>query len=226
MGRRNRDYGYLFLVSLFLMIYGALLPRILYLLLLSGAIVLILTILYYNRPVNLSGDPDIRMPEFRFRQTWFFFVCHLLWRSSFSSWFSACFRPLPTKTKGAFEVSFLTDKDAFTPPSMQKWLRGDNVKLDAKAPVYIRHSTKPDTLDTSGKPMNVKNSKTPSKAEGNGSGGAQGEDLVFSVKMPLKLYHLAQLYDRYNGTSWTVSPAAEKRIAPQISAPAPSSAVP
>ena len=223
MGRRNRDYGYLFLVSLFLMIYGALLPRILYLLLLSGAIVLILTILYYNRPVNLSGDPDIRMPEFRFRQTWFFFVCHLLLAILVFFVVFSLLPTLPTKTKGAFEVSFLTDKDAFTPPSMQKWLRGDNVKLDAKAPVYIRHSTKPDTLDTSGKPMNVKNSKTPSKAEGNGSGGAQGEDLVFSVKMPLKLYHLAQLYDRYNGTSWTVSPQLKngslRKFPPQLRLP-------
>ena len=206
MGRRNRDYGYLFLISMFLMIYGALLPRILYLLLLSAAIVLILAILYYKRPVNLSGDPDIRMPEFRFSQTWFFFFGHLFLAVILFFLVFSLIPTRPTKTKGAFEVSFLTDKDAFTPPSMQKWLRGDNIKLDKKAPVYIRHSSKPDTLDNSGKPMNVKNAKAPSKTEGNGSGSAQGEDLVFSVKSPLKLYHLAQLYDVYNGVSWSVSP--------------------
>ena len=205
MGRRNRDYGYLFLISLFLMIYGALLPRILYLLLLSGAVVLILAILYCKRPVNLSGDPDIRMPEFRFRQTWFFYLCHL---SLAAVLFFAVFSLIPTRptrTKGAFEVSFLTDKDAFTPPSMQKWLRGDNIKMDPKAPVYIRHSTKPDTLDNSGKPMNVTNSKSSAKTEGDGSESTQGENLVFSVKMPLKLYHLVQLYDVYSGTAWSVS---------------------
>ena len=206
MGRRNRDYGYLFLVSLFLMIYGALLPRILYLILLSGAIVLILAILYYKRPVNLSGDPDIRMPEFRFRQTWFFFFCHLFLAVVLFFVVFSLIPTRPTKTKGAFEVSFLTDKDAFTPPSMQKWLRGDNIKIDPKAPLYIRHSTKPDTLENSGKPMNITNSKSPAKAEGNGSGSTQGEDLLFSVKMPLKLYHLVQLYDVYNGSSWSVSP--------------------
>ncbi len=216
MGRRNRDYGYLFLVSLFLMIYGALLPRILYLLLLSGAIVLILAILYYKRPVNLSGDPDIRMPEFRFRQTWFFFLCHLLLAVVLFFAVFSLIPTLPTKTKGAFEVSFLTDKDAFTPPSMQKWLRGDNIKIDSKAPIYIRHSSKPDTLDNSGKPMNITNSKSSAKTEGNGSGSTQGEDLLFSVKMPLKLYHLVQLYDVYNGTSWNISPQLKNGVLRKI----------
>ncbi len=224
MGRRNRDYGYLFLISLFLMIYGALLPRILYLLLLGGAIVLILAILYYKRPVNLSGDPDIKMPEFRFRQTWFFFLCHILMALILFFLVFSLIPTRPTRTKGAFEVSFLTDKDAFTPPSMQKWLRGDNIKIDSKAPIFIRHSSKPDTLDNSGKPMNVTNSNAPAQAQGNGSGSTQGEDLVFSVKMPVKLYHLVQLYDIYNGTSWTLSPqlknGSQRRLPKQLRLPA------
>lgn len=224
MGRRNRDYGYLFLISLFLMIYGALLPRILYLLLLGGAIVLLLAILYYKRPVNLSGDPDIKMPEFRFRQTWFFFLCHILMALILFFLVFSLIPTRPTRTKGAFEVSFLTDKDAFTPPSMQKWLRGDNIKIDSKAPIFIRHSSKPDTLDNSGKPMNVTNSNAPAQAQGNGSGSTQGEDLVFSVKMPVKLYHLVQLYDIYNGTSWTLSPqlknGSQRRLPKQLRLPA------
>lgn len=224
MGRRNRDYGYLFLISLFLMIYGALLPRILYLLLLGGAIVLILAILYYKRPVNLSGDPDIKMPEFRFRQTWFFFLCHILMALILFFLVFSLIPTRPTRTKGAFEVSFLTDKDAFTPPSMQKWLRGDNIKIDSKAPIFIRHSSKPDTLDNSGKPMNVTNSNAPAQAQGNGSGSTQGEDLVFSVKMPVKLYHLVQLYDIYNATSWTLSPqlknGSQRRLPKQLRLPA------
>lgn len=224
MGRRNRDYGYLFLISLFLMIYGALLPRILYLLLLGGAIVLILAILYYKRPVNLSSDPDIKMPEFRFRQTWFFFLCHILMALILFFLVFSLIPTRPTRTKGAFEVSFLTDKDAFTPPSMQKWLRGDNIKIDSKAPIFIRHSSKPDTLDNSGKPMNVTNSNAPAQAQGNGSGSTQGEDLVFSVKMPVKLYHLVQLYDIYNGTSWTLSPqlknGSQRRLPKQLRLPA------
>jgi len=206
MGRRKRDYGYLFLVCMFLLIYAALLPRILFLLLFAAAVVLTLLILYFNRPINLAGDPELKMPPVKVFRTLPFILFHLGLATLFFFLIFSLLPLRPTRTKGALEVSFLTDKDSFMPQDMQTWLRGDTVKADPHAKRFIRKSNKPDSLGSTGTPINIPNSKTTAKAEGSGSGSpAQGKDLVFSVKSPVKLYHLAQLYDVYDGVAWTIS---------------------
>lgn len=208
MGRRSRDYGYLFLMSTFLLIYGALLPRLLFLYLFAAAIVCILAIFYYNRPLNLAGDPEIRHPKLRPAGTWFYFLIHAVLTLIFFMCVFMLLPKLPTRTQGAFEVSFFTDKDSLAPVSMQKWLHNEKkeLKMSPKAPLLIK-TGKPTTLSSSGTPLKVKNAPpTESKIEGSGSGAAQGEDLLFTVKAPIKLYHLARVYNDYDGSTWRLSP--------------------
>lgn len=208
MGRRSRDYGYLFLMSTFLLIYGALLPRLLFLYLFLGAVFCILAIFYYNRPLNLASDPEIRHPELRPAGTWGYFLIHVLLTLVFFLGVFLFLPKLPTRTKGAFEVSFFTDKESLAPVSMQKWLHSEKkeLKMSPKAPLVIR-TGRPNTLSSSGTPLKTKNAPpVKTRAEGNGSGSAQGEDLLFTVKSPVKLYHLVRVYSDYDGTTWRLSP--------------------
>ena len=189
MGRRSRDYGYLFLMSTFLLIYGALLPRLLFLYLFLGAVFCILAIFYYNRPLNLASDPEIRHPELRPAGTWGYFLIHVLLTLVFFLGVFLFLPKLPTRTKGAFEVSFFTDKESLAPVSMQKWLHSEKkeLKMSPKAPLVIR-TGRPNTLSSSGTPLKTKNAPpVKTRAEGNGSGSAQGEDLLFTVKSPVTL---------------------------------------
>lgn len=208
MGRRSRDYGYLFLMSMFLLIYGALLPRLLFLYLFAGAVVCILAIFYYNRPLNLAGDPEIRHPPLRPAGTWYYFGIHAVLTLVFFVGIFMLLPKLPTRTEGAFEVSFFTDKDSMLPIPMQKWLHNEKkeLKMNPQAPLQIR-TGKPNTLSTSGSPVKVKNAPAAAtKAEGDGGGAAQGEDLLFTVKSPVKLYHVARIYNEYDGSVWRISP--------------------
>ena len=208
MGRRSRDYGYLFLMSMFLLIYGALLPRLLFLYLFAGAVVCILAIFYYNRPLNLAGDPEIRHPPLRPGGTWYYFGIHAVLTLVFFVGIFMLLPKLPTRTEGAFEVSFFTDKDSMLPIPMQKWLHNEKkeLKMNPQAPLQIR-TGKPNTLSTSGSPVKVKNAPAAAtKAEGDGGGAAQGEDLLFTVKSPVKLYHVARIYNEYDGSVWRISP--------------------
>lgn len=208
MGRRSRDYGYLFLMSMFLLIYGALLPRLLFLYLFAGAVVCILAIFYYNRPLNLAGDPEIRHPPLRPAGTWYYFGIHAVLTLVFFVGIFMLLPKLPTRTEGAFEVSFFTDKDSMLPIPMQKWLHNEKkeLKMNPQAPLQIK-TGKPNTLSTSGSPVKVKNASTAAaKAEGDGGGAAQGEDLLFTVKSPVKLYHVARIYNEYDGSVWRISP--------------------
>ena len=214
MGRRSRDYGYLFLMSTFLLIYGALLPRLLFLYLFLGAVFCILAIFYYNRPLNLASDPEIRHPELRPAGTWGYFLIHVLLTLVFFLGVFLFLPKLPTRTKGAFEVSFFTDKESLAPVSMQKWLHSEKkeLKMSPKAPLVIR-TGRPNTLSSSGTPLKTKNAPpVKTRAEGNGSGSAQGEDLLFTVKSPVKLYHLARVYSDYDGTTWRLSPFLNRGV--------------
>ena len=119
---------------------------------------------------------------------------------------------LPTRTKGAFEVSFFTDKESLAPVSMQKWLHSEKkeLKMSPKAPLVIR-TGRPNTLSSSGTPLKTKNAPpVKTRADGDGSGSAQGEDLLFTVKSPVKLYHLARVYSDYDGTAWRLSPSLNR----------------
>ncbi len=203
MCRKSSDYGYLFLISIFFFVYGALLSRVMFLFTFGIGIFFVLMLLYCNRTVNLSGDSDLKIPNARLKRTWFYFVIHFLLTALFF-WYLFALMPMrESKTNGLFEVSFATEKDSMLNPDLQAWLNPKKMKKGADGPAVLSGNS-PDVMTNSGTPMNIPNAKNKSNLQGNGGAG-QGEDLVFRLKSPLKLYHLAQLYDAYDGHVWTVT---------------------
>lgn len=206
MGRRARDCAFLFVISAFLLLYGALLPRVFFLGLFAGAAVCILMLFYAGRSVSLSGDASIKPAEQRLKRTWIFYVIHMLLALFSAAVVFLLLPKLPNSTEGAFEVSFFTDKDSFVPLSMQKWLHNERketkFKEDAK---IINNNFEPKSVSSeSGTPMEIKNTfSTNSNTNGGGAAAMQGKDLLFTVKTPLKLYHIARIYNQYDGTAWT-----------------------
>ena len=107
-----------------------------------------------------------------------------------------------------FEVSFLTERDSALPPDAHRWMKNESVKQSPKGQQLIQ-TGKPDTIENKGTPVQLKDSKQKADADGNG-GGQQGQDLLFYARSPLKLYHLVQLYDEYDGEKWNSTPRLKK----------------
>ena len=204
MNGQRRDLGYLFFISMFLFIYGALILRMLYLWLLPPYILLLLILLYANRPDSLAGGRRVAgKRHYSLLRSWPYYLLNLLLGTGLF-WYLFGIMPLTDNDiPGIFEVSFFTERDSALPPEFQAWMYGGKVKQTPAAKRIIR-SGKPDTVDTRGTPIRTENKESKSNTEGNG-GASQGKDLLFYVKSPLKLYHLAQLYDAYDGEKWTAS---------------------
>lgn len=210
MNGQRRDRSYLLFISIFLIIYGALIPRMLYLWLLVPYFILLLVLLYANRPESLAGGRITGKRAGSLRRSWVYYLLSLL-LGLMVFWYLFGIMPLTNNDiPGMFEVSFLTEKDSALPPALQDWMHNDKVKQSAAGRRIIRNG-KPDTIESSGTPIQVRNQKGETKAEGDGGGSSQGKDLLFYAKSPLKLYHLAQLYDVYDGEQWTTS-ARLKRV--------------
>ena len=60
-GGKHRDYFYLFFISIFLLIYGALIPRMTHLYLTAAATIVLLVIGLFFRSDTLAGKPPFRM---------------------------------------------------------------------------------------------------------------------------------------------------------------------
>ncbi len=204
MNGQRRDLGYLFFISMFLFIYGALIPRMLYLWLLTPYFLVLILLLYANRPVSLAGGRRVAgKRRYSLLRSWPYYLLNLLLGVAFF-WYLFGIMPLTDNDiPGIFEVSFLTERDSALPPEFQQWLYGNKVKPSPSGKRIVR-SGKPDTVGSQGTPIRMKNQTSQSRAEGDG-GASQGKDLLFYVKSPLKLYHLAQLYDVYDGEKWTTS---------------------
>ena len=204
MNGQRRDRSYLLFISIFLIIYGALIPRMLYLWLLFPYFILLLVLLYVNRPESLAGRQVTGKRAGSLRRSWPYYLLSLL-LGLMVFWYLFGIMPLTNNDiPGMFEVSFLTEKDSALPPALQEWMHNDKVKQSAAGQKIIRNG-KPDTVESSGTPIRLRNPKGETKAEGDGGGSSQGKDLLFYAKSPLKLYHLAQLYDVYDGEQWTTS---------------------
>ena len=71
---KSKGYFYLLFIDILLLLYGALLPRVLSLYLTIGAFFVLLIILFRNRIGFLSGDMLLLPPPRSFRRTWHFFL--------------------------------------------------------------------------------------------------------------------------------------------------------
>lgn len=204
MAQNARDYGYLFAISMILLAYGALLPRTVYLWCLGVAFGSMLILLYSNRLQQLSANPRLPNPRRILRRNWHILALHLGLVAGCFALIFPLFPTDPSGSKGIFAVAFNTDKSSMLPANLQQWFQSEKVKQEQGGIRIIRNGT-PDTLEAGGTPMKIKG-KQPDSSSQDGSGSAPpGRDLVLRVKSPLKLYHLAQLYDEYDGTRWLAS---------------------
>ncbi|MBR2905260.1 MAG: hypothetical protein IKC08_05110, partial [Lentisphaeria bacterium] len=205
----KKDYHYLFFNSLFLLIYGGLVPRNLMLYLIPASFFLLLVILLWEREESIAGEGEIVFQKYQspvrgiFR-TWHIRFLHTLLAIPVFLYVFSLIPLYETGNEGFFEVSFMTERTSMLPPDLQKWLNRD--KKFAKSPDGEK-SIKGDTPDAHGK--EGPKTETPAKqgsVDGNGKGGGTpGKDLLFTVTLPVKLYHLGALYDVYDGIKWSSS---------------------
>ena len=205
----SRGYFYLLFIDIIMLLYAALLPRLLSLYLSIGAFITILIILFRNRTGFLSGDMLLRTPGKSFIRTWHF---HFLWLLIAGVIFHFIFGLIPLRDnafEGFVPVSFDTRRESFASPELRQWLNsGKNIKNGPDGKETSENAEGENLLlskDGSGKTLQLQNPPANIQVIPGNGGTAMGKDLVFRVKSPLKLYHLARLYDHYNGTEWRVS---------------------
>ena len=205
----KKDYRYLFFNSLFLLIYGGLVPRKLMLYIIPAACFLLLVILLWEREESIAGEGEIVFQKYQspvrgiFR-TWHIRFFHILLALPVFLYIFSLIPLYETGSEGFFEVSFMTERTSMLPPDLQKWLNRN--KKFAKSPDG-ETTIKSDTPDTHGKEGPRTDTPTQKGAvDGNGKGGGTpGKDLLFTAVLPVKLYHLGALYDVYDGTKWSSS---------------------
>ncbi len=200
--QRREDYDYLLLVSMFLLIYGALLPRTIFIAIFFIALMLAMAILYSTRTRSLSGQPGIPPPKGVLKRNWPHILIHII-ISGMVFWFVFSIFPVEGKQgAGLFEVSFGTDNESDM-PEFTLWFKPEKVKKSDKGKIEVQTGA-PTSIGKTGAPMTIKNSESMSSS-GNGGASPPGKDMIFKVKSAAKLYWLAQLYDDYDGVEWTIS---------------------
>ncbi len=209
MAQRVRDYGYVFAISILLLVYGALLPRTIYLWCLGIGAGLVLFLLYNNRLRQLGRAPALENPRRIVRRNWHIIGIHLGLSFCFFLLIFQLFPTTPSETKGIFSVSFSHEKESMLPQDLRHWFESEKA-LKRSGGEHIVRSRRPDSIGMDGLSIALKGEQPDRAADGGGGSAPPGENLVFRVKSPLKLYHLAQLYDAYDGSGWRVSPELRK----------------
>lgn len=199
--QRREDYDYLLLIGLFLLLYGALLPRPAYLISIVIGGVLGLFLMYSSRGKALSGNATTGRAKGVFKRNFMHIIMHL-GLVCFIFWYLFSIMPRSNDVgEGLIEVSFDTDRD-FMHKSMTSWFKPKKYKKSSKGQYQV-NTGKPNTLGNKGVKVAVKNANAMSSS-GQG-GGPPGKEIIFRAKSPVKLYWLIQLFDQYDGTTWKAS---------------------
>ena len=212
-----KDCDYLFFISCFLMIYAGLIPRRILLYLVPASALVLIAISISERGKNLAGIKKLIRPAgfspFRNAlRSWHLLILQLLIALPVFA-LILTFIPLhETTDNGYFEVSFATFRRSAMPPDLRKWLKQDRKTGEDPAGDLSIPGNEPDVQSKDGQKADIPDAA--GELDGNGRGAPPGKDLVFTVDMPVKLYHLASLYDMYDGRKWQLSrPLAEhKRV--------------
>ena len=194
---RVRDYGYMLLISVLLLLYGALLPRTVYLYIIPIAFVMAMLMLYGSRINGLCGDHTLKTAVFRF--SWGKIILHLFMVCLFWVYFYTIMPRQEHEGKGLFVTSFKNPNSSYIQPQVNNWFKTDKVKK-GEGGIQVP-GKKPDSAGKSG-PKTPAKSKQGMRSSGGGGASPPGKDLVFLVKSPVKLYWLGQLYDYYDGDTW------------------------
>jgi transglutaminase-like putative cysteine protease len=216
LAQRRNDYDYLLFISIFLFLYGALLPRKIFIVAFSGASILCALLLYSTRLKSISRQLDLKNPSRILSRSWPQYVVHI--GLTFAI-FYYIFSLIPTQEnegEGLFASSFRTENDSKLPPAFRKWFARGKVKKSPKGDMRVKTGS-PTNVGKSGMPIKMKSDQKMS-VPGKGGSGTPSKELIFRVKSPVKLYWVAQIYDIYNGVKWTFSPKSKKTNFRKISA--------
>ena len=215
----KKDYAYIFLISLLLIMYAGLVPRRLLLYLIPGAAGCLLISFSVGRTQAFSGARRTvqlgpRPPLRNLGRTWHFYLLQILLAVPL---FLAIFTLIPMQEvgqEGLLEVSFATSRTSVMPPDLRKWLLQDRKFIPGKYANYLFSGDDPEVPDREGKKKI--SADLPGWEDGSGRGAPPGKELVFTAVMPVKLYHLGTLYDVYDGKKWTTSPElAQGKLLPR-----------
>ena len=204
---RRQDYGYMLLISGLLLLYGALLPRGIYLAVIPGAFMLIMIVLCGTRTTGISGDYDLPQVSV-FKYCWGKIILQIMIISALWFYFFTWFPTEESTRSGLFLTSFKNPNTSILPASLNTWFKPNQVRVSTQGSVFPG-SNKPTASGKSGPQVKAK-SQTGLRSSGNGS-SLPGKDLVFRAKSPVKLYWLGQLYDVYDGDAWQHSDTLQRQ---------------
>ncbi|MHB9139250.1 MAG: hypothetical protein ACYC4Q_07605, partial [Victivallaceae bacterium] len=137
--QRREDYDYLMLISMFLLVYGALLPRTIFIVIFFIAMVLAMSILYSTRLRSLSGATGVLPPKGVLKRNWPHFLLHTILGCLIFSFVFSIFPIEKKEGTGLFDVSF----DAENEPDMPEfvlWFKPEKVKKSAKGKLETQGS--------------------------------------------------------------------------------------
>jgi transglutaminase-like putative cysteine protease len=204
---RIRDFRYLGLIVMVLLIYGAMFPREAYLWLLPGTLLVLLLLAYRNRTVGLTDDPAAATTDNAFLRNPGHILLHLVLVVALGIYLYSLFPAGGVTGEGLIPASFRTDRRSYAPPAMDRWFETPHRQSAADAA-----STAPDVAPTQLSPRGQQRVSAPSATMEIGNGGGEpGKELVMTVRCPMKLYWLCQLYDEYDGHAWHASEAMRRQ---------------
>lgn len=214
LGCRLREHSMMAILCIAFAGYGGLTPgRKMYFPAFIAVIAISTVILYQTRTLSLTrmGNPiPTRMPHYF--GNWLYRTLHFLMVGGLCIFFLTQF-PIRDRmrTKGLAPVSFRTEQDLEFPELWRDWFtptrqlltreKVDNTTDGTSEPSLSSKNSLAFVQDTSLKPLDAR--------EGKG-GSALGDELLFRVYTPAKLYWVMQIYDTYDGNVWTRSPSLIK----------------
>ncbi|MDD2403099.1 MAG: transglutaminase-like domain-containing protein [Victivallaceae bacterium] len=211
--QRKADYDYLLMIAFFMLLYGSLVPRKIYISIYLPSLCLMLILFYSSRMRSLGRQADLKTPRGWIFRSWIFLFVHFL-MAAIIGWYVFILFPLERAPgEGVFQVSFQTENEMMHNVDSKSWIKNSRLSIRPDAKKSVLSDGKNATAVTEEKkaPVNPSVSGNVSKSNSNmqGRGSAKssqpGNDLVFRVKSPLKLYWLAKLYDYYDGREWLES---------------------
>jgi hypothetical protein len=215
MGQRRNDYDYLFFVCVFLFLYGALLPRRIFVVAFTGGAVLCALLLYSTRLRSIASQLDLENPAKIFSRSWPQYGIHIILALAVSYYIFSLIPTQESEGDGLFASSFRTENSSVLPPAFRKWFAQGEIKKSPQGDMEVK-SGSPTNVGKSGTPIKMKKDRKMS-VPGKGGSGTPGKELIFRVKSPVKLYWAAQIYDNYDGSKWTFSPDVKASSLKKIS---------
>lgn len=209
---RPSDYGYQFLISILLLVYGALLPRAMYIFILPAAFIIGLLVLYRSRIKSLAGESEAQIPKGVFRRNWRYLVFHAMLAVVLWIYIYSVLPTEPRQSKGIIAVSFRNENESYIAPEFNAWVKTRQVKPSNAGNLNIP-GFRPSYSSRSGPRVSSGGKAEEMSSSGEGA-GTPGEEIVFRVKSPVKLYWLGQLYDVYDGNKWKLSKWLKKQKTP------------